>query len=201
MHAWQNPSARGFGVEAQTISADMASRAAEWNGCTDRVGIVCADFRTITPADLPYVPTVLTGTPPYFPPGTHTLSERPQCGPCRAEFRGSAADYVKVAERLMGSDSEFVVCDAFRYTGRVQGAALDVGLHVRRTLDVIPRYGKDCLFQVFLLSRQPGPGWSDRLVIRGADGDYTPNFKALRESMGMPTRGCSAPSVYQSEPL
>ncbi len=199
MHAWRFEDAIGFGVEAQARSADLALRSARFNGCAGRVGVLHADFRDITPLDVPFVPTVVTGTPPYFPPGTHKLSTRPQCGPCRGEFRGSAGDYVAAAARLMDRDGEFFVCDSARYPRRVPDAAARAGLALERVLEVIPRAGKACLFHVFKLSRGCASVRRDRLVVRGADSDYTPGFKSLRAQMGMPVTGVIDSMVYDGE--
>lgn len=199
MHAWRFENAVGFGIEAQSRSADLASRSATYNGCSGRVGVLNADFRFVTANDLPFEPSVVTGTPPYFPPGTHSLSSRPQCGPCRGEFRGSSADYVAAAARLMGPDSEFFVCDSARYPQRVPDAASAAGLALTRVLEVIPRAGKACLFHVFKLSRKAQPLRRDRLVVRGADNDYAPGFKSLRAQMGMPVKDATGSKVYHSE--
>ncbi len=85
MIAWRFPGARCTGIEAQALSAGLARRSIAWNGVGDRVEVRHEDFRQAT-----LEPTfdLVTGTPPYFPPGTGTESTKPQAAPAASEHRG-----------------------------------------------------------------------------------------------------------------
>src|SRR5438045_5759764 len=68
--AWRLPGARLFTVEAQAISSLLARKTMRYNGIDDRVTIYDGDLRdaSILSADAPF--DLVTGSPPYFPPGT-----------------------------------------------------------------------------------------------------------------------------------
>ena len=91
--AWRFPSARLVGVEAQEVSFELARRSLAWNGVEARVELRHADFRA--PAAFPDggVFDLVTGTPPYFPPGSGRESDHVQRAPCRFEHLGGIEDY------------------------------------------------------------------------------------------------------------
>jgi tRNA1(Val) A37 N6-methylase TrmN6 len=129
---------------------------------------------------------LITGTPPYFPPGSGLQSDRVQRAPCRFEHRGGVEDYARVAARWLADDGRFVACEAASQAARVESAARAADLTITRWLDVIPREGKRALFCVFELRRQGSRAPDERLAIRGADGWWTQEFRSLREEMGLP---------------
>jgi len=186
--AWRFPALRGVGVEAQAVSIDLARRSLAWNGVADRLEVRAGDLRdaTLLPAaafDL------VTGTPPYLPPGTATESTRVQVGPCHVEHRGGIEDYCVAAARLLAPGGRFVTCAGGAHTARVAAAAAAAGLGVVRRRDVVPRAGKAPLLGVYVLARagDAGPGTVEPpLVVRDARGARTPAFRALRHDMGMP---------------
>jgi tRNA1(Val) A37 N6-methylase TrmN6 len=188
--AWRFPQLEGTGLEAQALSVGLARRSIAWNGVEARCRARQADFREpaataeLGPQDL------VTGTPPYLPPGTGSESARVQCGPCRFEHRGGVEDYVRAAAGLLGPRAPFVGCAAARQRERVWEAAAAAGLAVESWREVVPRRGKPPLFAVFALRRateaalptaEPPP-----LVVRETDGTRTPEFLALRAELGLP---------------
>jgi tRNA1(Val) A37 N6-methylase TrmN6 len=188
MIAWHFPSARGTGVEAQELSADLARRSVQWNGIADRCEVRLGDLRDRSILPEEHCIDLVTGTPPYFTPGTANQSARPQLGPCRFEHRGGVEDYCNAAARLLAPGGVFVTCAGWLQRERVGGAAEAAGLRIERRLDVVPRQGKTPLFSVYALRRgAPGldPG-ADSLVVRDATGKRTDRFRALREQMGLP---------------
>lgn len=183
--AWRFPTARCLGVEAQELSFELARRSLAWNGVEDRCQVRLGDFREL--ADDPRFDLV-TGTPPYFPPGTGLESDRVQRAPCRFEHLGGVEDYARTAARLLAPGGRFVACEAASQAARVDEAAAAAGLRVTRFLDVTPREGKRPLFCVFELRApdQEGARRDETLTIRGADGKWTDAFRALRAEMGLP---------------
>lgn len=196
--AWRFPGLRSVGVEAQEVSLALARRSLAGNGVAERCEVRHGDLRD--PAMLPEgaVFDLVTGTPPYLPPGTACESARVQRGPCRIEHRGGIEDYCAAAARLLARGGWFVACAGGAQTPRVHDAARDVGLAVVRSRDVVPREGKPALLGVHAMRRvgdasldpsgtppvpprQPPP-----LVVRDADGAWTAEFRALRRAMGMP---------------
>lgn len=189
MVAWAFPDARLIGVEAQAISAALARRSIRYDGCEYRVEIAVGDLRdaALLPADSF---DLITGTPPYFAPGTHTRSEAVQRGPCRHELRGGVEDYVRAAAGRLAASGRFVFCCADRQREHALAVLETAGLRPRREVEVVPRAGKPPLVAVFEAVRasEAGGASSERetLTVRGPDGQWTEGFRALRARMGMP---------------
>lgn len=186
--AWCFPDAHGIGVEAQPMSADLARRSLAWNGITDRCEVRLGDLRDafVLPEGASF--DLVAGTPPYLAPGTANESPRPQLGPCRFEHRGGIDAYCATASRLLAPGAVFVTCAGWLQLDRVAADAARAGLAIHRRLDVVPRAGKAPLFSVYAM-RAPGSAHApnvDTLVVRGASGERTARFRALREDMGMP---------------
>lgn len=197
--AWRFPELRSVGVEAQDVSLALARRSVAGNGAAARCEVRHGDLRdpSVFAADERF--DLVTGTPPYLPPGTARESERVQCAPCRIEHRGGIEDYCSTASRLLAPDGWFVTCAGGAQASRVEDAARAAGLRVARRRDVVPRAGKAPLLGVHALRRRTDPTRSETdaiadatmdilppLVVRDAHGDWTPEFRDLRRAMGMP---------------
>jgi tRNA1(Val) A37 N6-methylase TrmN6 len=182
--AWRFPSATGVGVEAQDVSVDLARRSIAWNGVADRVSVVHGDLRTAS-FDGPF--DLITGTPPYLPPGTAVESSRVQWGPCHFEHRGGIEDYCLAASRLLAPDGWFVTCAGALQEERVAAGAAAAGLGIVRRRDVVPRAGKSPLFAVYAMRAGGSPTVVEPpLVVRDAAGRWTSPFRDLRSAMGLP---------------
>jgi tRNA1(Val) A37 N6-methylase TrmN6 len=188
--AWRFPTARCLGVEAEADRVDLARRSIAWNGVGRRCHVVRGDFRDATDRDGVNGPfDLVTGTPPYLPPGTATPPNRPHCRPCRLEERGGIEAYCERAAGLLGSAGRFIVCMAAAREARTHAAARRADLRVLHTLDVIPRAGKPALFSVYVMGRSGGAssgGVPSALVVRDRRGERTDAFRRLRQQMGMP---------------
>jgi tRNA1(Val) A37 N6-methylase TrmN6 len=185
--AWRFPEAHGVGVEAQDVSVDLARRSLAWNGVAGRCAVGLADLREAGAVPERASFDLVTGTPPYLPPGTATASARVQCGPCHLEYRGGIEVYCDAAVRALAPGGRFVVCHSV--PARVECAAAAAGLALVRRRDVVPRAGKRPLFAVHVLERSAEAGQlaiEPPLVVRDADGARTAEFRALRADMGMP---------------
>jgi len=186
--AWRFPAARCVGVEAEAVSIDLARRSLAWNGASDRCAVVHGDLReaAVLPAGATF--DLVTGTPPYLPPGTATPSRRVQRGPAHFEYRGGIEAYCLAAARWLGDAGRFVACAAAAQAPRVAAAAAAAGLAIARRRDVIPRAGKAALFSVYAMARgaRGAAVVEPALVVRDAAGRRTPAFRTLREEMGMP---------------
>lgn len=184
--AWRFPTARVIGVEAQTISAAMARRSILWNGAGARCEVRDGDLRdaTVLAGEAPF--DLVTGTPPYLPPGTASESTRPQRGPATIEHRGGIEAYCLAAARVLATDGHFVVCEGAAQVARVEHAADAVGLGIVSRLDVVPRAGKAALFSVYVMRPATTGCEVSSLVVRDADGHWTAEFRAVRRDMGMP---------------
>lgn len=173
--AWKLPGCAFTGIEAQSDRAALARRSLRWNGITERARVLEGDFRHGLP-DSKF--DLITGTPPYFPEGTGTVSEKPHAEACRFELRGGVEDYVKAAMPRLARGGVFVMCGT--------RSAIPRPLLAMR-LVVIPKAGKDPLFTVEVAKHEIGSRREEELVVRGEDDQWTRQFSALRASMGLPS--------------
>jgi tRNA1(Val) A37 N6-methylase TrmN6 len=173
----------------QEISAAMARRSLAWNGAADRVEIRDGDFRdpALLAGQGPF--DLVTGTPPYFPVGTGSQSDRAQRAPCRFEHHGGVEAYCEAAARVLAPGAPFVACEAWIQRERVEPAGRAAGLALSYWREVVPREGKTPLFVVFAMTAAVGAGalvTPPPLVVRDRQGRRTPEFVVVREAMGMP---------------
>lgn len=188
MTAWNFPSARLEGVEAQPLSASLARRSVAYNGAADRVTVHDGDLRAFDGA---HAFDLVTGTPPYFPPGQGTESTAVQKGPCRFEHRGGVDAYAEAAVRAVAPEGLVVLCHAALHRERFLGAAAAAGLALRHVLDVAGREGKAPLVTVAAFAPPGAPRLDaapqhEAFAVRGADQQWTAPFRAVRRDMGMP---------------
>ncbi len=162
------------------------------NGVGERCEVCDGDLRDVAvlAGEAPF--DLVTGTPPYLPPGTASESRRPQRGPATIEHRGGIEAYCETAARVLAPEGRFVVCEGAAQVARVEAAAEASGLDIERRLDVVPRAGKAALFSVYVMARSVGSGTTaarrsaTELVVRDAEGHRTTAFRGLRADMGMP---------------
>jgi tRNA1(Val) A37 N6-methylase TrmN6 len=185
--AWLWPEARGVGIEAQEVSAGLCRRSLAYNGAAGRVEVRLGDLRDPGMVPEGAVFDLVTGTPPYFRPGTGTESELVQRGPCRFEHRGGVEDYAAAAARALAAGGTFVMCAAHGQAERVVAGAAAVGLHVHERVDVVPREGKAPLLCLHVLRRESCAAPPHReLIVRDANGQWTAAFRNVRRVMGLP---------------
>jgi tRNA1(Val) A37 N6-methylase TrmN6 len=188
--AWRFPEARGRGIEAQAPSAALARRSLAWNGADARFEIVTGDLRDARATD---DADLVTGTPPYLPPGTATAPADGERWHCHTEHRGGIEDYCLAAARALTPGGLFATCAGALQADRVTHAAAAAGLAIEARRDVVPREGKGVLFAVYALRRAAGaaaPVMLPALVVRDREGRWTPEFRDLRRTMGMPILFC-----------
>jgi len=194
--AWRLPGAKFVTVEAQSESVALAQKSARYNGLADRYEIRAGDFREvgILPAEEKF--DLVTGSPPYFPPGTGIESEHPQKLACRFELRGTVADYCLTAAKHLAPGGFFacVFPCAAAQLARVQAAAKAAGLAIVRQRPVIFREGDPALVGLFGLMRAEdlpegfrGQTWTEPdLIIRTRDGKIHPEYSAVKLAIGFP---------------
>lgn len=195
MLGWSHPGATLTGVEAQEVSYGLAQRNVERNGVAPRTRLLRRDLRDAgLPAELGRRYPLITGTPPYQPPGTATPSPDSQRAHARMELRGGVEDYLLSASRLLTPDGRLVVCAEGSRPDRVEAGAQVADLHIRERLSVWPREGRPGpLFHVFTLApavsldlSEVRPPDEPRFVARDADGQRTPDYVAMRAFFGLP---------------
>jgi len=133
---------------------------------------------------------LVSGTPPYFPPGTGIESSRPQCAPCRFEHRGGVEVYVDAIARVLAPRGRAVICQGAIQAMRVAPAVARAGLVIERQLEIVPRTGKPTLVSLFVLARasevEARAHVIETLIVRERDGRWTDDFRRVRSDMGMP---------------
>ena len=133
-------------VEAQAISHRLLVANVAGNRLADRVITRLGDLRDLALAErFPLV----TGSPPYFPPGAGVLPADAQKAHARFELRGDVGDYARAAARHLDPDGVFVFCFPTPRTERAIARVGDAGLHVTALRDVVPRAGRRPLFTLF----------------------------------------------------
>jgi len=188
MLAYKLPRAHLIGVEAQAQSFALARRNVARNRVDGRVALHHMDLRSSAlPELLGADHDLVTGTPPYQPPGQGTISPDSQRAHARVELRGGVEAYLAAAARLVAPTGRVVVCGDARTPERVRAGARDAGLQLLSERRVWPaaRY-KRPLFCVWTLSPSGGVAESAPVarlpdfVARDREGRRTPDSRGLR---------------------
>ncbi len=190
MLAWRLPEARVEGVEAQEVSFRLGQANVRRNGLEARVTLTHADLRGWRSGAGPF--DLITGTPPYFPPGTATPSGDAQRAFARIELRGGVEDYLAAARPQLAHGGRVVVCLARCATGRLVAAAEEQGFAVHRRLAAVPRLGRPVLFDVWTLAVGPASAAYPEatFVARDEGGARTGAYHELRRRFGLaPPKG------------
>lgn len=190
--AWRLPGAAFCTVEAQDISIRLARKTMKYNGLDSRVTLYQGDLRdeSVFANEAPF--DLVTGSPPYFPPGTATEADHKQAIPARIEIRGTVADYARTAARILAPGGLFAFVFPTNQIARAQQALDEAGLKLVRRRDVVFKEGEPPLITLFAASRAADlPGTYEALVerpltIRRRDGGVDAEYSAVRLSFGFP---------------
>ncbi|MEM9067185.1 MAG: methyltransferase [Myxococcota bacterium] len=189
MVAYRYEGLSAVGVEAQRQSIELADRNIERNGLRNRVRLVHGDLRdAAVQATLGGPFDLITGTPPYMPPGTSTPSPDPQRRFARIEMRGGVEDYLAAAGRLLAPEGRLVVCCDARTPERVHAGAKAAGLVPIQQRDAVPRAGRSALFSVWTLARSGSFRCLDPFVARDEEGRRTEAYVRVRHDFGLEQR-------------
>lgn len=219
------PRARAVGVEAQAGSYALAERNIEKNRMGRRVSVQYGDLRDPALLDRMLQAEaafgheggfdLVTGTPPYKPLGTASISPDPQRAHARIELRGGVEAYLAAAARVLAAQGLFVMCAQHDQAERVTSGACAVNLLPIYRVDVIPmRERKGRLFSVYVFVRADCPDAGaaaierlraqplqaaeqvepEVLVLRDENGARTDSARALRAFFGLSSDANEAPS-------
>ena len=139
-------SARLTCVEAQEVSYRLLQSNLEANRIRERVECLRGDLRELR---LGKRFPLVTGSPPYFPPGTGVLPQDSQKAHARFELRGDVSDYAKAAALHLGRGGWFVFCFPAPQRERALAGVFAAGLRVVCLREVIPRESLPPLFTLF----------------------------------------------------
>ena len=190
--AWRLPAAQFWTVEAQDVSVRLARKSIRYNGLESRFTIRQGDLRdpSILADAAPF--DLVTGSPPYFPPGTAVEADHPQAVPARIEIRGDVRDYCAAAARILAPGGLFAFVFPYLRRDDAECAARDSGLTLLRRRDVIFREGDAPLIALFAAGRA-GDFQPDQqavieppLTVRTKDGRVDREYAGVRISFGFP---------------
>lgn len=195
MVAWRmrEHDATHLGVEAQAVSFALASRNVERNALGPRVALRRGDLREVArDPSLAASFDLVTGTPPYVPPGRSTPAPDPQKAYARIEYRGGVEDYLAAMARLLAPGGRAVLCCDARMPERALDGARLAGLDAIAKLDVVPRQDEPPLLTVWTFAPSgEGGGLEVRapFVARDVAGARTQAYLDLRTFFGLPPVG------------
>ncbi|MEE2828513.1 MAG: methyltransferase domain-containing protein [Myxococcota bacterium] len=176
------PQAQFVSVEVQPVSADLARRNIRLNRLEARVDLVEGDLRAL---DLPMRFDLVTGTPPFIPPGSGVLPRDPQRAAARFELRGGIEDYLVAARRHLAPGGVVsLLMDAYQ-DDRCVAAFDEAGLALHSVTLALPRVGQPPRFRGYVGGvEEGGPTRHSTLTVREADGSYTAEMLELRRQIG-----------------
>jgi tRNA1Val (adenine37-N6)-methyltransferase len=186
------PEARLTCIEAQDVSYRLLQVNIDANGLRHRVDCSHGDLRELA---LGCTFPLITGSPPYFPPGSGVMPQDSQKAHARFELRGDVSNYAQAAAAHLDPDGWFVLCFPTPQKQRALEALAAAGLKVARLRDVIPRETLPPLFSLFACRLdEPGPLTIDPpLTVRFESGQLTEEMNAVRRVFGFaPQLGASA---------
>jgi len=172
-------------VEAQDISYRLLQANLDANGLRSRVDASQGDLRELA---LGRRFPLVTGSPPYFPPGSGVLPQDSQKAHARFELRGDVGEYAKAARLHLAEGGWFVVCFPSPQKQRALDGIAAAGLKVVRLRDVIPRETLPPLFTLFACQHpQDFHGEvtvEEPLTVRHANGRLTESMAKVRRGFG-----------------
>jgi tRNA1Val (adenine37-N6)-methyltransferase len=185
--AWAFREASLVGLEVHPEQVAFAERNLRLNGCTARARIVVGDLRdaalvsTLGPCDL------VTGSPPYFPPGSGTPCADAARTAAHFELHGGIEAYAAAARLVLGPAGRFVACAGATPPGRDREAIRRAGLALVYHRDVVPRQGKPPFLTLLVaaLEATASPVEDSPLTLRSASGRRTPEHVAIRAWTGL----------------
>lgn len=181
------PEARLTCVEAQDISYRLLQSNLEANGLRHRVDCSRGDLRDLA---IGRTFPLITGSPPYFRPGSGVLPQDSQKAHARFELRGDVSDYARAAVAHLGEGGWFVLCFPTPQKQRALAALAEAGLWVVRLRDVVPRETLPPLFTLFAC-RQARDSNAETtaeapLTVRLESGRLTEEMAGVRRVFGFP---------------
>lgn len=196
--AWRLPGARFVTVEAQEISLRLAKKSVRYNGLEGRFRLLHGDLRNVSLFENEEPFDLVTGSPPYFPPGTATAATHDQAVPARIEVRGDVTGYAATASKILAPGGLFAFVFPTIQRERAVEGLREANLILIRSREIIFKEGEPSVISLFAAIRaedlpvsftQPRPGKpfaEPPLIIRDRNGHTHPEYAAIRLSFGFP---------------
>ena len=174
-------------VEAQEISYRLLQSNLDANALRPRVDCSHGDLRELA---LHRTFPLITGSPPYFPPGSGVLPQDSQKAHARFELRGDVGDYAKAAAAHLAERGWFILCFPTPQKHRALDALDAAALKVVRLRDVIPRETLPPLFTLFACQHASdftGETTAETpLTVRLTSGRLSQEMAGVRRVFGFP---------------
>lgn len=179
---WHLPDAHLSAIEAQDVSHQLFVRSVTHNGLDDRVTAVLGDIRDPGALSRHAKFDLITGSPPYTPVGSGTMSPHPQKAHCRMEIRGGLEAYCMAARRWLAPEGRFVYV-MLAGDERTEQYPAQHGLVIVERADVTFRSDQGAFISVVTTARKEEAASIQRqditLTVRGPDGEWTPEYTGI----------------------
>jgi tRNA1(Val) A37 N6-methylase TrmN6 len=191
--AWRLPGARFVTVEAQEQSLRLARKSVRYDGLEDRFTLLHGDLRdaTVLAGEAPF--DLVLGSPPYHPTGTAVPARHPQAVPARMEVFGDVGDYARAAARHLAPGGLFACVHPWERAAETDAALAAAGLALVRSRAVVflegepPRVRLTAAMPAADVPQELPRGYAEPpLTIRLRDGARSPEYAAVRLTMGFP---------------
>lgn len=179
---WHLPNAHLTALEAQTISHALFVRTVAHNGLQDRVTAIHADMRDEDALHGSF--DLITGSPPYIPVGSGTISPHTQKAHCRIEMRGGLEVYCAAARRLLAPQGRFVYV-MLAADERTERFPVEHGLAIVERTDVTFRHEQGPFVAVVVCAREEDAveRVERTLTVRGPDGAWTDAYTTVAHAI------------------
>lgn len=168
------PSAIITGIEIEECASEAAAHNFKGSPWAERLTVAVTDFSLF---ELDTQPDIIISNPPFFTSGM--LASDVRRAGARHEATLTAASLLSFASRHLHRDGHLgVILPADRVDDTVFKAEL-AALKLRRLCFVVPRAGKAPVRALFDFSPSDGPITEENIVIRNADGEFTPEYISL----------------------
>ncbi len=175
--------ARFVCVEYQAVSADLARRNLELNGIAHRATVVEQDLREF---DDPEPFDLVTGTPPFMPPGSGLPPKDPQRAAARFELAGGIEAYLATGARVLAEGGLVCMLMDGDQDRRCRRAFNEAGLLLKDVTAFVPRAGRAVRYLGYVAGRSLTQFREHRLDIRDAEGNLTPAMLEIRRALDLP---------------
>lgn len=184
------PSATLTGVEAQEISHALLVRNLAANNLSHRTRAIHGDLREVR---LPERVDLVTGSPPFMPPGSGTLPRDPQRAAGRFELRGGIEAYCEAASHHLAPGGVASLLMDGGQDDRCRAALSGAGLALIRTLEVSPVEGlpaRYIIYQAMAQGEAPSsPPERRALAVRRRSGAWSAEYTRIRTTLRLPEAG------------
>jgi tRNA1Val (adenine37-N6)-methyltransferase len=180
------PGCRVIGLEALSVSHELAVRNTRLNALSDRWDPRLGDLRNpcILAGESRF--DLITGAPPFMPVGSGVMPEDPQRAAGRFELRGGVRDYAEAAvgHLAQGGKGVFLMDGLESSQARAVQAFTAVGLFLNSITVVHPFPGRDPIYRIFEVSALFGSTKEQSLCMRmdGKSG-FSPEYESIRRDM------------------